>query len=522
MEHKYWLTALLVSTSVFSVFALSFDDYLKQEMSAYNSYLEEIDREFSSFLKQKWESYDGKPPVALLDKPKPVEIPVAKPDVKPEPVVIKPKPAPKPVEEPVSVGEPRKEPEKDIVKEPVPVPPVVKEPAPVVPLPVAPQPQTPAVKEPAPAYEPSKEAKGLGLSFYGRELDIPTDKKLVTAVGKPLSSKNIAAWWEAVASSNYKPTLNYMQSQAQEMNLGDWGYVNLVERFAAKLLGDIPERKMLVWFFMNKAGYNAKLGYTDEGTVKVMVPSDKELYGVSYYTFSGVRYYVVDVFGTKQTTEALYTYKGKYPEADKPVRLEKMLYPKLGFAGFSRDLSFTVDGKEHKITTIANRYSIAYLNNFPQADLSVYTSAKTPEWIDKTLLPELKKLIEGKNAKESVDIILHFVQTAFQYKTDDAQFGREKFLFTEETVFYPYSDCEDRSVLFAYLIKNLLELDIVMLDFPGHIAAAIDLGEYNTGTMLEYNGKHYSVTDPTYINATAGMVMPQYKDTSPVIIDPDI
>ncbi len=167
---------------------------------------------------------------------------------------------------------------------------------------------------------------------------------------------------------------------------------------------------------------------------------------------------------------------------------------------------------------------MAFLNNFPQADLAVYTGgAKTPDWIDQTILPELKKILAGKSKRESINILLKFVQTAFEYKTDDQQFGREKFLFTEETLYYPYSDCEDRSVLFAYLVERLTKLDVVMLDFPGHIAVAVDMGgSENTGAVVSYKGKNYSVTDPTYINATAGMIMPQYKNTNPGIIEPQM
>jgi hypothetical protein len=528
MKHKIWLTALIISITSFTAFAVdSFEDYLKQQMNDYNTYLEKIDREFTSFLKQKWEPYDAKKPKKLLDEPKPVDIPVAKPEKKPEPIVLKPKPEPKeePVAEkepvkmpaPVPVPEVKPEPQPDITKEPVPAPPVVKEP-----VPVEPAPQEPVVKEPEPTFKPSGSAKGLALSFYGVELDVPFDKKLKTPVAKPLSSKTIAKWWEDVASSDYKKTLIYMKKTAADMNLGDWGYVNLIERFSAKLLGDVPERKMLVWFYMNKGGYNAKLGYTDDGRTKVMSPTDKELYGVPYYTFSGERYYVIDIFGKKEETEPLYTYQGSYPDAKDIIKLSHMAYPKLGFAGFARELTFDIEGTKHKINAIANRYSIAYLNNFPQADLPVYTGAKTPEWIDQTILPEIKKLTLGKNAKEAVDIILRFVQTAFEYKTDDQQFGREKFFFAEETIYYPYSDCEDRSVLFAFLVRKVLGLDVVMLDFPGHIATAVNLGKYNTGAVLMYNGEKYTVADPTYINATAGMVMPQFKNSSPEIIETEL
>ena len=47
-------------------------------------------------------------------------------------------------------------------------------------------------------------------------------------------------------------------------------------------------------------------------------------------------------------------------------------------------------------------------------------------------------------------------------------------MFPEETINYPYSDCEDRSILFSYLVKNLLHLDIVGVKYNDHLATAIN------------------------------------------------
>ena len=43
--------------------------------------------------------------------------------------------------------------------------------------------------------------------------------------------------------------------------------------------------------------------------------------------------------------------------------------------------------------------------------------------------------------------------------------------------YYPYCDCEDRSVLYSYLVRNLLKLDVVLLDYPNHIATAVCFNE---------------------------------------------
>lgn len=511
MRFIYIVAVLIIITTGSVLAADTYEEYLKQQMAEYQNYLDEIDREFSDFLKQTWYEYSGEEPEKLLEEPKPVQVPVAEPDKKPEPVKIQPKPAPKvPAAKPESKPKPAPVPSPDPAQEPK--EPVVK----------APEPQEPAVEEPQPQYEPSDDRNRMALSFYGRKLSIPYNDNIKAVSAKPLSSDNIAGWWEKVASSDYKETLETTLRVGEKLNLGDWGYLNLIERFAGKLLGDVPERKMLVWFFLTKAGYDAKLGYTKSGETFVLMPSDSELYGVTYYVFSDVKYYIADVFGKNTVTDSLYTYRGKYPKAEKQLSFSKMTYPKLGFTGFERELEFEIDGSRKTVQAIANRYNVAYFSNFPQADLSVYTKAKVPNSVEKTMLPGLRKLVDGKSPKEAVDILLRFVQTAFKYRTDEAQFGREKFLFAEETIAYPYSDCEDRAVLFVYLVRELLGLDAVMLDFPGHIAAAVNLGRENTGAVLEYKGKKYSVTDPTYINATAGMVMPDYKNASPVIVEPEI
>lgn len=517
--------------SVATVQAETYEEYLKSQMTEYQNYLDEMDKEFSSFLKQQWKEYRGEEPEKLYEKPKPVTLPVA-PDKKPETVQIVPKIEPNEVLKP-SLPVKKQEPEKieqpiqkPVVKIPEPV--KVKEPEkPVVPTlkpskdkdePNEPLPAyTGEAKEPKPFYTPEQEGDNLSLSFYGLNLLIPYDKKIAVSAQKPLSSATISKWWEDAASSDFKKTQTYLEKTVANNRLGDWGYVLLLERFTAKLHGTSPEQKMLVWFFLNKSGYDAKLGYTKEGRAKVMVPADSNIYGISFYTFNNEKYYVINTFEQKDSSDSLYTYKGSYPKTDKIISLKKMATPKLSFSGYGKDLAFDYKGEKYAIKSIANKYNVAYYNTFPQAELGVYTTAAMPEWVDKTVLPVLAEALKGKDTEDGVNLLLRFVQTAFEYKTDGGQFGREKFFFAEEIFYYPYSDCEDRSILFAYLVKKLLKKDVVMLNYPNHVATAVEMGDKTVGAYLTYKGKKYTVTDPTYTNATAGMVMPQFKGVSPEI-----
>jgi len=121
--------------------------------------------------------------------------------------------------------------------------------------------------------------------------------------------------------------------------------------------------------------------------------------------------------------------------------------------------------------------------------------------------------------QQAVNFLLRFVQTALKYETDEQQFGEENYLFPEETLFYPYSDCEDRAVLFAWLVRSLLKLQVIGLDYPGHVATAVHFNQPVAGDAVEYQGKRFVVADPTYINANAGMTMPDFKRYKPTVIN---
>jgi len=99
-----------------------------------------------------------------------------------------------------------------------------------------------------------------------------------------------------------------------------------------------------------------------------------------------------------------------------------------------------------------------------------------------------------------------------------SKFGYERAFFADENFFYPYNDCEDRSILYALLIKDLLGLEVVLLHYPLHLATAVHFPENITGDYLTIDGKKFIVCDPTYIGASIGTAMPQYKNASANVI----
>ena len=69
------------------------------------------------------------------------------------------------------------------------------------------------------------------------------------------------------------------------------------------------------------------------------------------------------------------------------------------------------------------------------------------------------------------------------------------------------------------MVKTLTGLDVVGLDWPGHIATTVAFNDNIPGDYMIINGSRYTICDPTYINADIGMMMDNYRGVGVRIID---
>ncbi len=86
---------------------------------------------------------------------------------------------------------------------------------------------------------------------------------------------------------------------------------------------------------------------------------------------------------------------------------------------------------------------------------------------------------------------------------------------------YPYCDCEDRAILFSWLVRDLLGLDVALVYYPGHLAIAVRFNEDVQGDAMIINGQKFIVCDPTYIGAPVGKQMPglEYEKAQAIILN---
>ena len=158
------------------------------------------------------------------------------------------------------------------------------------------------------------------------------------------------------------------------------------------------------------------------------------------------------------------------------------------------------------------------LRHYPQTDMPNYARSEVLPALRQSIIDQLRPQLTGLSETEAVNALLHFVQYAFDYATDQEQHGYEKPYFIEENFFYPKNDCEDRSIFFAFLVRNLLHLDVHLINYPGHECTGIAFTDQQLpGHGYRYNSRRYLICDPTYVGATLGMCMPQYEQETPKV-----
>lgn len=446
-----------------------YEQFRQQQTEEFNDYVSRRNREFADFLKQEWKLFQSMQAVERPEEPKPDRAPFV--------------------------------PDWDIPRVPGPV---------VKPLPVVPI-APPSVPEKRPVT-PQHLPQTLEVLFYDSPVSIDFSDQLKVKIGGA-SEKNVAAYWEKMSSSPYEDFIHTLQTNADGLGVNDWGYFRLIEAVANEVFTSRNDRAAFLFYMLKQSGYDVRLGRGGE-QLYVLMTFTTQIYGLSYFIFNGKKYYRMEGDGS------LYTFGESEIMGDgKAVDLHQQRPLVIGEDEKVRDLKLA-KFPELKIAIPYSLAHVAYYNDIPQTDLPVYFSYPLPENTWKALYAAFSPLAAKHSLPEFVGILLNFVQTSFEYKTDDGQFGREKYFYPEEVIAYPYCDCEDRSVFFACLVRNLTGAEVVGLDYPGHIATAVCFGEAEVpGDTLTYKGKKYVICDPTYINASIGMTMPQFRTVKPEVIE---
>ena len=371
----------------------------------------------------------------------------------------------------------------------------------------------PAVKPSAPTGELFTASSDKQMvNFCGQKVYVDKSLKGVCSIGN-MRENAIADAYEAMCKVDYKALVDDCRKVKKELNLNDWGIFLFVREASKTLCTDENAAVVMQQFLLNELGYKSKMARrADRNQMLLFVAADCQVYGHPYFTKDGLNYYNL----TSNESCQFYMCQEDSPKAKSKLNMQVNHAPALN-AGMVNSVHKNRSGSV-AVSVDVPKSLMEFYGSMPQCDYSVYVNAEVNPSVASKVLSTLAPLVNGKGEAEAANLLINFVQTGFQYATDQEQFGYEKPFFVEELFYYPYCDCEDRSVLYSYLVRNLLKLDVVLLDYPNHIATAVCFNENVSGDFVTVGGKKYVVCDPTYIGASIGKAMPQFKNVAAKVL----
>ena len=503
-------------------------DFRGQSQIKFERFRNQNDSLYYTFLKQSWVSLEAMQPAGLMKSPKPQKLPSVKiageekPSVVDRPVSVPPvSTPPAPSQAPPSVTVPP-------VSTPLAhsqAPPSVT--VPPVSTPAAPTLPPPSVSVPtvSPSPTPNLLPRTLSMKFYGMAMDFPIiEKQQLPKLQGDLDQKKIAEFWKTASETDLQLWIKFIKESSSKTGGGFYATQRLLRSAVAASYRREQDSNnvfnnttLLCWYLLLQNGYDIKVGYRKD-KVMLLVHLKPEVYGLSFYRIGDKAYYLLpDESEAGSIQVCSFNFPGDirtcnlevFPALSQPIDRNNIRH---------KSFSFEYQRKKQTIELAYFPSHIAYYERYPQMGFGNYQQSKEDTLFEHEVKRAFNEPLRGLNEKEKVQYLLSFVQS-LPYQTDQQQFGKEKWMFPQEIIYYPYSDCDDRTIFFAFLVRQLIGLPVIGLMYPDHICTAIGFNGSVSGTSVTWKGREYIVCDPTYVNSSVGMSMPQYIGVQAKIVE---
>jgi len=350
--------------------------------------------------------------------------------------------------------------------------------------------------------------KTVAVDFYGAKIKAAVPVNYFELRLDSQSERSVSRFWGELSRKGCEDMVNSVKKVQKELNLNDWGLFEYVGSLSSALFqdGSTDEKAVFTVFCMNQMGYNSKVARTETALVAIFA-SEQEIYGRQYVIVDDVKYYLANAAGK---VTSLKTYSPKMEGTDTNLDMNVVCNPKLGDGnGTIHKVKSSVFNSSFSLPI--NNSLITFYGDYPQLDVNIYAGAEPDGQFADAISGSIRPMLHERSGIEALNTLLAFVQKDFRYKTDIEQFGKEKPFFCEENFYYPYNDCEDRAVLFTFLVRKVLGYDCLLLQYSDHINCAVRIDGDADGYYVKRNGSKYYVCDPTCQGAKVGMSGKDYR-----------
>ncbi|MCP3931061.1 MAG: hypothetical protein GY705_18415 [Bacteroidetes bacterium] len=348
----------------------------------------------------------------------------------------------------------------------------------------------------APAF--AENIQVVAISFYSERIEFMFSDDLILNKQIATEEQSMLEYYNALEGTAYQMILDQFEHQRIQLQLNDWLYFQLMYQTIESILNKYSslQKTLTCWFLLTKAGFDTRLSYHD-GEAFLNVFSQDELFEVPMIEESGRTFINISSLLTGKGKQKVLYLLNFAPNIDgKAFSFVLRELPNFRPVPTSRTLEFYYNNDWYRMQISADRNLIDIMNLYPFIAENEYFEIPLSGTLATTLLPKLRKLISNKSDREALELLVAFTRSAFTYKDDKDYFGHSKPMIAEEVFHYPYSDCEDRSALFFILVKELLDLPMIVIAYEDHLTIGVAMAQ-GQGDAIHFNDKKYYICDPT-------------------------
>lgn len=356
------------------------------------------------------------------------------------------------------------------------------------------------------SYSQDKDQK-FSFDFCGNTFNFELDPSVVVSFSQPLSEQSVKLFYNIINSGNYKPLVRDLLEYKERYHLNDWLYYQLIRKTAQQIspkTENYQRYTLYKWFLLAKSGYDARLT-VGNNELLFYVRSEEDISDIPFYVSDGKQYMCLNYHDYGKIDfekNKLSPANILIPEAKKAFSYKVTQMPDFKPEDYiEKDLEFNYRQRIYHFKVMLTPQVQSIFANYPGVDFESYFNIPLTRETYSSLIPELRKNVKKMSQKKGVDYLMRFTRNALLYENDEKNFGKEKRLSPELTLFYKYSDCDDRAALFFYLVKEIYNLPMIALLYPTHLTMAVQFDK-PTDNSIVYKGRKYSICEPT----------PQLKD----------
>lgn len=359
-----------------------------------------------------------------------------------------------------------------------------------------------------------------GFRVFGTEYKVRIGDNC-RPVLKGLMPNEVADAMEVFSSSQFDNLLFDCLQERKKHHLSDWAYYQMIQAITNEFYGvGSNEGTLVMAFLFSQSGYKVRLAQDDDH-LYMLVATHHKIYNRAYINCDNEDYYLLDGRSIK-TIFLCPAHFEKEGSLSLQMSAEQDFSPnptpqRTITSKKNHDFSFTITSNKNYLD-FYNEYPRSYIGDNYMTQWVMYAETPLEKGVRNQLYPKMREKLRGLSQAEQVQQLLWWIQTGLQYAFDDDVWGGDRPFFGEESLFYPYCDCEDRSILFSHFVRDLLGLDVALVHYPGHLAAAVAFTDDVKGNYYLHDGRKFVICDPTIIPGQIGQIMEHYSDAKATLM----